>query len=228
MNEIHFLNEGLFSSLFGNKEKNKILENYSEYDLKIRKCLAILEYKLEKIYTPILDSSEFLITIEDDNENEMLKYPGKIATNILKAYNIKKSIDKNNISNELKISEEILNKIDHDIENKSSNIYSKNDMANALETIYSDRLNSIYQNYLKLLKYDLVDCDAVYEGSGNKPLTINMKSGINADIINCFINNFINDIKSIGDISKQYFIKFKQNIDHDISDAISDIGFMND
>lgn len=223
-----FLNEGLFSSLFGNKEKNKILENYSEYDLKIRKCLAILEYKLEKIYTPILDSSEFLITIEDDNENEMLKYPGKIATNILKAYNIKKSIDKNNISNELKISEEILNKIDHDIENKSSNIYSKNDMANALETIYSDRLNSIYQNYLKLLKYDLVDCDAVYEGSGNKPLTINMKSGINADIINCFINNFINDIKSIGDISKQYFIKFKQNIDHDISDAISDIGFMND
>lgn len=228
MNKIYFLNEGLFSSLFGNKEKNKILENYSEYDLKIRKCLAILEYKLEKIYTPILDSSEFLITIEDDNENEMLKYPGKIATNILKAYNIKKSIDKNNISNELKISEEILNKIDHDIENKSSNIYSKNDMANALETIYSDRLNSIYQNYLKLLKYDLVDCDAVYEGSGNKPLTINMKSGINADIINCFINNFINDIKSIGDISKQYFIKFKQNIDHDISDAISDIGFMND
>lgn len=228
MNHIYFLNEGLFSSLFGNKEKNKILENYSEYDLKIRKCLAILEYKLEKIYTPILDSSEFLITVEDDNENEMLKYPGKIAINILKAYNIKGSIDKNNISSELKISEDVLNKIDHDIENDSSNIYSKNDMANALETIYSDRLNSIYQNYLKLLKYDLIDCDAVYEGSGNKPLTINMKPGINADIINCFINNFINDIKSIGDISKQYFIRFKQNIDHDISDAISDIGFMND
>ena len=228
MNYIYFLNEGLFSSLFGNKEKNKILENYSEYDLKIRKCLAILEYKLEKIYTPVLDSSDFLITIEDDNENEMLKYPGKIATNILKVYNIKGSIDKNNISSELKISEDALNKIDHDIENDSSNIYSKNDMTNALETIYSDRLNSIYQNYLKLLKYDLVDCDAVYEGSGNKPLTINMKPGINADIINCFINNFINDIKNIGDISKQYFIKFKQNIDHDISDTISDIGFMND
>ena len=228
MNYIYFLNEGLFSSLFGNKEKNKILENYSEYDLKIRKCLAILEYKLEKIYTPVLDSSDFLITIEDDNENEMLKYPGKIATNILKVYNIKGSIDKNNISSELKISEDALNKIDHDIENDSSNIYSKNDMTNALETIYSDRLNSIYQNYLKLLKYDLVDCDAVYEGSGNKPLTINMKPGINADIINCFINNFINDIKNIGDISNQYFIKFKQNIDHDISDTISDIGFMND
>lgn len=228
MNHIYFLNEGLFSFLFGNKEKNKIIENYSEYDLKIRKCLAILEYKLEKIYTPILDSSDFLITVEDDNENEMLKYPGKIATNILKAYNAKGSIDKNNISSKLIISEEILNKIDYDIENEPSNIYSKNDMANALESIYSNRLNNIYQNYFKLLKYDLVDCDAVYEGSGNKPLTINMKRGISADIINCFINNFINDIKSIEGISKQYCIKFKQNIDHDISDAISDIGFMND
>ncbi len=217
----------IVSKINSSINKNKILNNFEESDIKIRIVMATIEYKKNNIYKPVFDALNNAKIIISNGEKS-LKDPKKIVALIAKCYET--NIDINNedfkYDDIFKVSSDVLNKIAKDAENisKSSNI-TKEELNKKLKKggEYYNFFRNSYNEYLEMLK-KLLNTGILYYDGGRDVVELyrNGNGYKYYNIIRGFINNdFIKSANEIYKYAREFNIA-DLNIDIKIDDILDD------